>query len=195
MNILFLYNNGIVLDLADWIKSKGHSVVLCNKKIDSNYFADCSFDLAISYSYSYILPAEIINILNGNIINMHISYLPWNRGGNPNQWSLIDKTPPGVTIHYMNEKLDKGRIIAQSIVQFDENETLSSSYSKLHIEMKSLFQKIFPYYSFWREMSFLPSSKGTYHSTADFKKYKNLITSWDMPVKDFLCLVNGTKED
>ncbi len=28
-----------------------------------------------------------------SIINLHISYLPWNKGAYPNVWSFIDETP------------------------------------------------------------------------------------------------------
>ena len=67
----------------------------------------------VSYGYRKIVLADVIDKMAGEIINLHISYLPWNRGANPNFWSFIDDTPKGVTIHEMSADLDKGRILCQ----------------------------------------------------------------------------------
>ena len=45
-----------------------------------------------------------------NSINLHLSYLPFNRGKNPNVWSIIESTPCGATIHKIDEKIDTGKI-------------------------------------------------------------------------------------
>ena len=39
-----------------------------------------------------------------------LSYLPFNRGKNPNVWSIIESTPCGATIHKIDEKIDTGKI-------------------------------------------------------------------------------------
>jgi methionyl-tRNA formyltransferase len=65
--------------------------------------------------------------------------LPYNRGISPNLWSFVDNTPKGVTIHYVDETIDTGGIIAQREVFFDDSETLVSSYAKLHAEIQQLF--------------------------------------------------------
>ncbi len=53
----------------------------------------------ISYNYKYLIPKTIIDAVNGNVINLHISLLPYNRGAYPNVWSFLEETPKGVTIH------------------------------------------------------------------------------------------------
>lgn len=55
------------------------------------------------------------------VLNLHISYLPWNRGANPNFWSFVENTKKGVTIHEIDEKLDKGKILLRKELEFDEN--------------------------------------------------------------------------
>ena len=74
-------------------------------------------------------------------INLHISYLPYNRGADPNFWSFIDGTPKGISIHYLDEGVDTGDIIVQKEISFDslDSETLTSSYQKLHVEIQNLF--------------------------------------------------------
>ena len=66
-------------------------------------------------------------------VNLHVSYLPWNRGADPNFWSIVEGTPKGITIHKMNYALDKGDIIIQQPIQeFPDTETLETSYNHLH---------------------------------------------------------------
>jgi methionyl-tRNA formyltransferase len=74
-------------------------------------------------------------------INLHISYLPWNRGADPNFWSFINDTPKGITIHYVDKNYDTGDIIAQKEIGFNDNETLRTSYNKLQIEIQILFKE------------------------------------------------------
>jgi methionyl-tRNA formyltransferase len=58
-------------------------------------------DFIVSYGYRYMLRRPIIGTVPA--INLHISYLPWNRGADSNLWSWIDGTPKGVTIHDIDE--------------------------------------------------------------------------------------------
>jgi methionyl-tRNA formyltransferase len=106
-----------------------------------DYVLENNFSFLISYGYRFILKKEILDLFPNRAINLHISYLPYNRGADPNFWSFIDGTPKGVTIHYLDEGVDTGDIIVQKEVVFDslESETLASSYQKLHIEIQNLF--------------------------------------------------------
>lgn len=185
MKILFLYQNTIAFELIDWIKELGHEVKTYQDVLNYDEIKKEKFDLAISYTYRFIIKKDIIELLNGNIINLHISYLPWNRGANPNQWSFLENTPKGVTIHYVDSKLDNGDIITQKLVEMDLQETFKSSYDKLNQEIIKLFKESFIYYSYWQEMRKKPKGKGTYHSVKDFEPYTQYISSWDMKVEDF----------
>lgn len=68
-------------------------------------------------------------------INLHISYLPYNREAHLNLWSFVDNTPKGVSIHKVNEGIDKGGIIVRKKIHFKmtENLTFKNTYSKLII--------------------------------------------------------------
>jgi len=136
--ILFLTNNfKIVKPLYIWLKTK-NEVVLYDKKLSIKYLKKLNPDLIISYNYKYIIKKEIIQ--NYKIINLHISYLPFNRGANPNIWSFLDNTPKGVTIHYIDEGIDTGKIITQKKVVLNQNMTLKTSYKKLHKHIQRLFK-------------------------------------------------------
>jgi len=106
-----------------------------------NQITDTSgFDVVISYGYSHILSKKTINSSTAPIINLHISYLPWNRGAHPNFWAHYDSTPSGVTIHMIDEGIDTGPIIFQKHVFFDQKKiTFSDAYTKLRFEIEKLF--------------------------------------------------------
>ena len=74
-SILFLgnENNSII----DFLKDE-YSVTLCTEKIDVDYVK--KFDFVISYGYRHIIKKNVIDASKNGIINLHISYLPWNRG-------------------------------------------------------------------------------------------------------------------
>ena len=69
------------------------------------------FDLVVSFGYRYILKGELVANECLPIVNLHISYLPFNRGAHPNFWAFFDSTPTGVTIHLIDEGIDTGDIL------------------------------------------------------------------------------------
>ena len=62
-----------------------------------------NFCFGVSYRYRKIIRQDIIDYFEGKLINMHIAFLPWNKGADPNLWSYIDNTPKGVTIHRIDK--------------------------------------------------------------------------------------------
>ncbi|MBO4309751.1 MAG: hypothetical protein J5856_01655 [Lachnospiraceae bacterium] len=193
MKILGLYNNECALPLFDYLESKGHEVVRVSEKITADYCRANCFDLAVSYTYKYILSAEILDVLNNNAVNLHNSYLPFNRGASPNLWSLADATVRGVTLHYMDADLDKGFIIAQRIVAEGDGETLKSSYDNLDKNAKELFIEAFSYYEFWNDMKKKAIGAGTYHSVSDTKVLTDVIDSYSMTIDDFLKKIKNNR--
>tara|TARA_Y100000034_G_C6909381_1_gene423334 strand:+ start:6997 stop:7599 length:603 start_codon:yes stop_codon:yes gene_type:complete len=118
----------------------------------------------ISYGYQHILGKEIIGAYRDKIVNLHISYLPYNRGASPNLWSIVEGSPAGVSIHYIDEGVDTGDIIFQKEVELDSrSDTLSTSYQKLkeEIELLCLNMLKLPEKE-WHSTK--QESKGTYHS-------------------------------
>ncbi|NNJ25329.1 Methionyl-tRNA formyltransferase [Planctomycetes bacterium LzC2] len=117
-------------------------------------------------------------------VNLHASLLPWNRGADSNFWSFVDGTPKGVTLHYMDEGLDTGDIIAQRELHFDsERETLSSSYGKLQRTLMELFKENWHAVRRGTASRRRQPSGGSYHRTVDRRRLDYLLTQgWDTPV-------------
>lgn len=72
-------------------------------------------DLIFVWSYSMILPEEIIKIPKYGCINVHMGLLPEYRGVNGVRWALLNgEEKTGITIHFMDSGIDTGDIIARA---------------------------------------------------------------------------------
>ncbi len=111
MKLLLLSNNDNIKTLYGWLMEKGNDVTLYHDPITVDAINHIKPELIISFNYQHIVKEDVINLLGDKIINMHTSYLPWNKGASPNMWSFIDDTPKGVTIHRLEKGLDTGKII------------------------------------------------------------------------------------
>ena len=99
-------------------------------------------DLIITCAYGQIIPEMVLQIPKIGAFNVHASLLPKYRGGAPIHHCLIngdEKT--GVTIMYMEKKMDAGDIVSQKeySIKKDDNvgtlhEILSQMGAKLLIE-------------------------------------------------------------
>jgi len=141
MNILFLGPQ--TSPIFEYLKTKEKNVISLEEKIvlpRDQSFLD-QFDFVISFGYRHIVKPEVIDKFPNRIINLHISYLPYNRGADPNLWSFLEDTPKGVTIHQLDAGLDTGDIIVQKELIFDQDDinlTLASTYQILQTNMVQL---------------------------------------------------------
>ena len=79
-----------------------------------------------------ILSKNFIKKSNIKIINIHPSLLPKYKGLNTHFRVLKNKEKfSGCTVHYVNEKLDSGKIIVQKKVKLKKNENINSLEKKI----------------------------------------------------------------
>lgn len=71
-------------------------------------------DVAVVACFNRRIPAALLAIPRHGFLNLHPSLLPDYRGPAPLFWQLRDGAQTGVTVHYMDEGLDTGDIVAQS---------------------------------------------------------------------------------
>lgn len=97
--------------------------------------------LGLSVFFGYILKPPLLRLFPGGVLNLHPSYLPYNRGAHPNVWSIIEGTPAGATLHFVDEGVDTGDLVAQKRVEVVPEDTAKSLYDKLEHACISLFQE------------------------------------------------------
>lgn len=186
MKILFLTNNDNTISLVKWLKKIGEKVYIHSKKITISEVKKREYEFIISYNYKYLIPENIIEFLPNRIINLHISYLPWNKGVSPNIWSFIDDSPKGVTIHLIDKGIDTGPILLQKKVAIDENNhTLKSSYELLQKEVQKLFTQNWYKIKSKKIKPRQQQQKGSIHNIGDYVKISPLIEGdWDISIKE-----------
>jgi methionyl-tRNA formyltransferase len=77
-------------------------------------------------------------------INMHFSPLPRHRGYFPVIWSLIEDDEAGVTLHWVNEQVNGGNIVAKRTISIGKDDTSFSLYLKLSKIGMELFKTFLP---------------------------------------------------
>jgi len=100
-------------------------------------------DIGILAWWPYILEQEIILIPKQGFINLHPSLLPYNRGKDPNFWNLLEGSPFGVSIHFVDPFIDSGDIIFQSPIEKTWEDTGQTLYNKATKEIVDLFKNNF----------------------------------------------------
>ncbi|MBI4333144.1 MAG: formyl transferase [Chloroflexi bacterium] len=101
-------------------------------------------DIILSVFWGLLLKPELLAIPLYGCINVHLAYLPYNRGKNPNVWAIVDGTPAGVTLHYIDEGTDTGDIIAQTMIAVEPIDTGETVYNKSVHESVELFKRTWP---------------------------------------------------
>lgn len=180
MKILFLGYDRFQTSLIDFLESNHNEVHHSSEKVNSEFTSE--FDWVVSFGYRHIISKKVIDSVDGKIINLHISYLPYNRGSHPLFWALNDGTPIGVTIHQIDEGLDTGDIYVQKEVKIDSSkETFKSAYEKLIYEIEDLFKQNYGGIFSERIVKQKQVGKGTYHKSSDLPTIK----SWDTNISRF----------
>lgn len=86
-----------------------------------------------------IIKQPWLSIPHSGIINFHPSLLPFNRGKHYNFWTLVEDTPFGVSLHFVDESVDGGDIIFQKQIPKTWEDTGESLYRKAQTAMFELF--------------------------------------------------------
>jgi methionyl-tRNA formyltransferase len=140
-------------------------------------------DFILSFGLRKIISENIIKKLKKPIFNIHLSYLPFNRGAHPNFWSFIENTPAGVSIHKIDKGIDTGNIILRKKIYFNTNlnkfSTFKKTYNFLLLEAEKLFKKNFNKIYNKKYKKILINHKGTFHYKKDLPKW---VKNWDMNI-------------
>ena len=114
-----------------------------------------------------ILSKEVIDSFSIGIINLHSGLLPYNRGLDNVQWAIKDDIPQAVTLHFINEEIDRGRKVIEEKIAIQADDTLLDMQMKLIGTEQRLLRKFLLNLQIvsksWKEN--LPAiGKGKYHS-------------------------------
>ena len=127
-------------------------------------------DLVVSIACPQIVRDDLLDCPPEGVINIHGALLPRYRGKLPSFWVLANgEEKTGVTVHYMNEKLDDGPIIVQKEVPIWPNDTLHSLVlrSKVQYGASALADAVQQIKDETVELEENPEAEATYFSFPD----------------------------
>lgn len=135
-------------------------------------------DIILSIAATQIFKENLIKTAQIATINVHAALLPAYRGASPSFWNLLNnEKKTGITVHYIDNKIDTGNIILQKEIIIEEKETLFSLNSKVAKYTPILLNKVF---KLFQEKSISPKKmdilKSSYYSLpkhTDVKKFFN----------------------
>ena len=116
-------------------------------KIREDYkeILDLKPDIIITCAYGQIIPKELLNYPKYGCINIHASLLPKLRGGAPIHKAIINGyETTGVTIMYMDEKMDSGDIIYQEKIKIENDDNAGTLFDKLSVLGSKMIIDILP---------------------------------------------------
>jgi methionyl-tRNA formyltransferase len=102
-------------------------------------------DWLFSCYYRHMLKQPLLNLPRLGALNLHGSLLPRYRGRCPLNWVLVHgETETGVTLHYMEEKADRGDIVAQKAVPITPEDTAVTLFARMTAAAGQLFRETYP---------------------------------------------------
>ncbi|HWZ83136.1 MAG TPA: formyltransferase family protein [Terriglobales bacterium] len=154
----------------------------CLKRI-----AELKPDLGISVLFGYLIKPVFLSLLPQGCLNLHPAYLPYNRGAYPNVWSIVDGTPAGVTLHYIDEGVDTGDVVAQKAVPVSCTDTGEILYHKLEAAGMQLLSETWPAIQDGR-IDRVPQRSGeaTFHKVADVAEIDEIHLEKSYPAERLL---------
>ena len=114
---------------------------LAEKKI-LNTLRKNKINLICLAGFMKILSKRFIKKFRGKILNIHPSLLPKFKGLNTHEKVINNKEKySGCTVHYVNSKLDSGKIICQKKIKVKKNDTPNSLAKRILIQEHKLYPK------------------------------------------------------
>lgn len=103
-------------------------------------------DVFLLWSFPIILRKDVIEIPPKGVVNIHMGLLPEYRGVNGVRWALLNgESQTGVTMHFVDEGIDTGDMIARAAFPIEENDDVRSLMIKSRKAGIALIKTFWPH--------------------------------------------------
>lgn len=205
MKIILFADNVVGMNIANYLVEQYPSDISMIVTVSENHISEfarknnvqtCIFDTSENIASKFgsdiefgvlawwpkIIKQKLLDKPRQGFINTHPSLLPYNRGKHYNFWALVEQSPFGVTLHFVDSGIDTGAIIAQQEISYDWLDNGETLYNKAQFVMVELFTKVYP---FLRKGSINPVpqnlSEGSFHHSSELELASRI--SLDQPYK------------
>jgi methionyl-tRNA formyltransferase len=174
-----------------------HGIHCCQgMNVNSDEFISMNKDLGIDIVFLLwwpviIKPCTLKSVKRG-FINLHPSLLPYNRGMNPYYWSIVDGTPAGVTIHWIDEEIDRGEILFQQKLDVPLTETGERLYRRATKAMVKLFCEHFEDLLLPNKETIIPDClNGKVHRVRDMEEHSRIDLNRSYRARDLINILRA----
>jgi len=125
------------------VNDRHHSDLLCGHLSDSvvvQAIQERGIELIVLAWWPRIVSKRVFSSSRLGCINFHPSLLPYNRGKHYNFWTIVEGTPFGVTLHFVDSGIDTGAIAYQRRVEKTWLDTGESLFLRARSAMVDLFK-------------------------------------------------------
>lgn len=189
MDVVFLGTNDVGFDIYEWLCDRDGVTVhgLLTEPDQLSLVRDVEPDVVVACGFAHVVPPEVLSIPEEGCINVHPGLLPETRGYNPNVWSIVEDLPAGATIHYMDEGIDTGDVIARREVERRFDDTGRDLYERIEAACLDLFTETWPAIEAGAvDATPQADESGTYRVQADFEDLCRLDPDAEYTVRDLL---------
>lgn len=189
VNVAYLGTNDVGEILYDWLQDREDATISARIETedDLEMLRQREIDLIVSVGFRHIVPEEYLEIPSRGAVNIHKSYLPYNRGANPNVWSIIEDNPAGVSVHYMTAEIDAGPIIDRRTVPVEPDDNARDLYERLEEAQIQQFKDVWPDIRDGTVNTIEQHpDEGTYHRKSDFVSLWELDPEETVEVGEFI---------
>jgi methionyl-tRNA formyltransferase len=189
MDLVFLGANNAGFAIYDWLCERDDVTVhaLLTRPDQLSLIESLEPDLVVAAGFDHVVPPQILDVPERGCLNVHPGLLPYARGYNPNVWSIVEDLPAGVTIHWMDEGIDTGDIVATREVPTSFDDTGKDLYERLEEACYDLFVEA------WSDIRDgdvdaieQSDADATYHEKADFAELCELDPDETYTVRELL---------
>lgn len=177
----------------DWLNQRDDVEVLAllTEKDQLSLIKRLEPEIVISSGFEYRVPEDVIEVPERGIVNLHPSFLPYNRGSHPYIWPIIEDAPAGVSIHYMNDGIDEGPIIDRREVEVRPEDTAETLYQRLQEEQFRQFKEVWPKLKEGPEAREQDLDRGSTHLRDDLDDICRIDTETEVNTGEFLDRLKG----
>ena len=125
-------------DIADLLGVPYHAVIHDSEEcrmLVKEYDLDVGF-----IGGARILRGKTIKSFNYGIVNLHAGLIPENRGLDTLQWATYLDIPQGITAHFINYRVDAGRIILKQQIPLFSDDTIYDVEQRLYDRQLSMIR-------------------------------------------------------
>ena len=101
-------------------------------------------DYLICVHFPLMVPRRVLQAARIGALNLHPAFLPYNRGWHTPSWAILEGSPYGATLHFMDERVDMGDIVHQKRVDVLASDTAHSLYIKALEAEVEVFAEAWP---------------------------------------------------